>query len=137
MINYLHLLSEDPIKVEYNIYKRTWDETIIDLVNQHGFDLVLNGQKRRVTGKSNMLINPDKIAGKINIPVITAPIKRRLTRLYSIKIPITDFLPVRKLMYGVYIASVYETSIKLLAIENKKTKGQSKVLHGKSLQADH
>lgn len=67
-----------------------------------------------------MLLNPDTIALKTNIPVITVPANRRLTRLFSIVIPITDFLPTRKLMYGVYIASTYDTVVKLLGIESEK-----------------
>ncbi|MEO6546705.1 MAG: universal stress protein [Ferruginibacter sp.] len=122
LLNYIHLISADPISVDYKILYGTWDEAIIDFVNQNSFDLVLIGQKRNIIGNRNMLVDPNKVAAKTNIAVITVPDNRRLTRLYSIVIPITDFLPVRKLMYGVYIASVFETTIKLLGIENKKTK---------------
>src|SRR6188474_2417445 len=43
--NYIRLLSDGPIKVEYKILIGTWDDMIIDLVNQYKFDLLLIGQK--------------------------------------------------------------------------------------------
>lgn len=115
------LLSANKIKTDHLVIRGTWDEVIIEMVNQHQFDLVLIGQKGRIFRKRKMMLNPDKIAAKSNIPVITIPSNRRFTRLLSIVIPITDFLPVRKLIYGVYIASKYNTTIKLLGIENEKT----------------
>lgn len=116
------LLSGNAVKVTTGIVKGTWDEAIIDLVNEKKFDLVLIGQRGGGLRKRKMMLNPDKIAAKTNIPVLTVPTNRRLTRLYSIVIPITDFLPVRKIMYGEYIASRYDTTVKLLGVENKKTK---------------
>lgn len=125
--NYVHSFAGDSIKVECSIKQGTWDEVIIDFVNENKSDLVLIGQKSRTFRKRQMLINPDRIAAKANIPVITVPSNKRITKLYSIVIPITDFLPVRKLMYGVYIASSYDTTLKLLGIENDKT--HEKVQH--------
>jgi nucleotide-binding universal stress UspA family protein len=122
LCNNIHSGSGDSIEVAYSVLKGSWDETIIDLVNQIKFDLVLIGQKAKFAGIRNMRINPDILAEKTNIPVITAPSNKRLTKLYSIVIPITDFLPVRKLMYGVYIAANNDTTLKLLGVENEKTK---------------
>lgn len=127
MINTISLLTANSVKAEFTILQGTWDEAIIDFTTQNNFDLVLIGQKENFLRKRNMQINPDKIAAKANIPVITVPSNRRLTKLISIVIPITDFLPVRKLMYGVYIASSYDTTVKLLGIENEKT--HDKVQH--------
>lgn len=122
LVTYAQTLSQNRIQTDYCIVSGTWDEVIIDLINQQRFDLVLIGQKGKVFRKRKMVINPDKIAVKANVPVITIPANRKLTKLYSIVIPITDFLPVRKLIYGIYIASKYNTTIKLLGIENVKTK---------------
>lgn len=122
LCNHAMFLGENSIKISCSVIKGTWDESIIELVNEHQFDLVLIGQKSRGLRKRKMMLNPDKIAAQSNVPVITVPGNRRIVRLYSIVIPITDFLPERKLMYGVYIASRYDTTIKLLGIENEKTK---------------
>ena len=40
-----------------------------------------------------MLLNPDKIAEATRVPIITIPANHRMTKLYSILIPITDFFP--------------------------------------------
>ena len=45
-----------------------------------------------------------------------------MTKLYSILIPVTDFLPIKELAYGVYVASGNNTTIKLLGIESNETK---------------
>lgn len=127
LINTVKLLNGDSIKVEYSILQGTWDEAIIEFTNHNDFDLVLIGQKESRLIKRKMFINPDKVAASANVPVITVPSNKRLIKLFSIVIPITDFLPVRKLMYGVYIASSYDTTVKLLGIENDNT--HSKVQH--------
>ncbi|MGB4845362.1 MAG: universal stress protein [Ferruginibacter sp.] len=127
LINTVKLLNGNTVKVEYSILQGTWDEAIIDFTNHNDYDLVLVGQKESLLQKRKMIINPDKIAAKANIPVITVPSNRRITKLYTIVIPITDFLPVRKLMYGVYIANGFDTTIKLLGIENEKS--HDKVQH--------
>ena len=119
---YIQTMSKGNIKVDYSILRGSWDETIIYLVNERNVDLVMIGQEGRIIKKRKMQINPDKIAAKTNVPVLTVPSNRRMTRLYSIVIPITDFLPVKKLLYGIYIASTYTTTVKLLGIETKATK---------------
>jgi len=119
---YAKRLAGHSVKIGFGVTEGTWNKTIIDLVNEQNFDLVLVGQKKKIMGNRNMLINPDKIAVNTNVPVITVPANRKIASLYSIVIPITDFLPVRKLMYGIYIAAGNNTSIKLLGIENEQTK---------------
>lgn len=115
------------LKMEYSILQGTWDEAIIDFAIHNDYDLVLVGQKESLLKKRSMFINPDKIAAKANIPVITVPSNKKIIKLLNILIPITDFLPVRKLMYGVYIANGFDTTIKLLGIENDKS--HEKVQH--------
>ncbi len=114
------LLNASQIKAE--IITGSWDEAIINYVLQHQIDLVLIGQKSAFSGKRKMLLNPDKIAERSNVPVMTVPANRRITKLLSIVIPVTQFLPVRKLMYGILMASTNNAKIKLLAVQNEKTK---------------
>lgn len=127
LVNTVKLLNGNHVKVEYSILQGTWDEAIIDFANHNDYDLVLVGQKESLLQKRKMIINPDKIAAKANIPVITVPSNKKITKLYNIVIPITDFLPVRKLMYGVYIANEFDSTIKLLGIENERS--HEKVQH--------
>lgn len=113
------------IATTYSVVKGSWDESVIDFANAHSFDLILIGQTGSFMRKRKMLLNPDKIASKTNAPVITIPSNRSITKLYSIVVPVTDFLPVRKLMYGVYIATNYNSTLKLLGIENPDTKNKA------------
>ena len=82
LINTVKLVNGEEVKIEYSILQGTWDEAIIDYANHHDYDLVLVGQKESLLQKRKMIINPDKIASKANIPVITVPSNRRITKLY-------------------------------------------------------
>ncbi len=84
-----------------------------------------------------MQLNADRIAEKTNIPVITIPLNRTLTGLSTIVIPITDFLPVRKLMYGVYMASGHATTLRLLGVKNKVSKEKVEKYLKRSYQLIH
>ncbi|MES2890829.1 MAG: universal stress protein [Bacteroidota bacterium] len=123
----INATTRHSVAIEYSIRSGTWDENIIHFVQQNQFDLVLIGQKIAITGKRRMKLNPDTIAAQSKIPVITVPANRSITKLNSIIIPVTDFLPVRKLMYGVYLASSYSATIRLLGVETSGT--QQKVMH--------
>lgn len=122
LVDQMHLSAGESISIQYGIMKGDWLSVIDELVAQHHFDLIIIGQKRKCSQKRTLLVNPDKLAEITNIPVITIPVNRRLTKLFAIVIPITDFLPVNKLMYGIYMASIYNTTIKLLGVANEKTK---------------
>lgn len=132
--NHLNFLSNSAVSVQYTIINGTWNQAIIDFVAENEIDLVLIGQKGRALSKRKMHLKPDVIAERANVPVITVPSNRRLTKLYSIVIPITDFLPVRKLMYGIYLAYEYDTTIKLLGVENDKTNEQVQYYLAKAKQ---
>ncbi|MEO6730768.1 MAG: universal stress protein [Ferruginibacter sp.] len=115
------------IDISYSVVQGAWNESVIDFANTLGFDLILINQPESAMRNRKMLLDPNIIASKTNAPVITVPTNRSITKLYSIVVPVTDFLPVRKLMYGVYIATNYNSIIKLLGIENPDTK--NKVMH--------
>jgi len=123
LVNQIHLSAGESINVQYGIIKGEWLSVIEDLVAHHHFDLV-----------RTLLVDPDKLAEITNIPVITIPVNRRLTKLFAIVIPVTDFLPVNKLMYGIYMASLYNTTIKLLGVENEKTKDKVQYYVQKAFQ---
>jgi nucleotide-binding universal stress UspA family protein len=115
---------EKSLKGKGSIYANSvrgqWNESLIEFINDRQIDVVLIGQQGHLFQKKRSLLNVNRIAEKTNIPVITVPENRRLTKLYSIIIPITDFLPVKKLLYGVYLAQHCEGTIKLLGIESDK-----------------
>lgn len=112
------------VNIRTAITEGEWEEVVAEAVSRHSIDLILMGQQERSLIKRGVRIDPDKIAGRTDTPVLTVPDNRRLTHLYSIVMPVTDFLPVRKLLYGIYIASQYTTTIKLLGIENDRTRNK-------------
>ena len=118
----IRIMSDFTLKVSYSLFKGLWEETLVDVVKFKNIDLILIGQTESAKSKRKMLLNPDDIAERTRVPVITIPANRRMTKLYSILIPVTDFLPVRKMLYGIHIASAYNTTITLLGIESHKTK---------------
>lgn len=99
----------------------TWNRSVIEYITEKNIDLVVTGQKSTLPGKRKISLNPDIIAERTMVPVITIPSNKRLTRLFSIVIPVTEFLPVKKLMYGIYLGSRHGTTIKLLAVEDEKS----------------
>lgn len=108
------------IDINHIVHYGEWTSSIIDIVNQLHIDMVLIGQKKIRKSKRSMFVDPNEIALKTNVAVITAPVNRRLTKLYSVAIPVTDFLPLRKIKYAVYMASTYHTTIKLVGIRNER-----------------
>ena len=109
-----------------HLQKGLWDESIIDFVLQNKIDLVMIGLQRKRLHKRKSLFNANRIAEKISAPVITVPENKRLVRLISVLIPITDFLPVKKLMYGVYVAQNDNATIRLLGVEDQNDNIQCK-----------
>ena len=109
------------VSVDSFVLQGSWNECIIQFANQNNVDVILIGQKGRVAGKRKLLLDPDIIAEQTNLPVITVPSNRRITKLLSVVIPVTEFLPVRKLMYGIFMAARNNATIKLLAVETTRT----------------
>lgn len=104
--------------VKWSIAVGSWHKVIHDCILRNKIDLVLIGIEAHSNGKRKLAFDLDKIALIANVPVIAVPSDRRLVRLNSIIIPVTDFFPVRKLLYGVYLAREYNSTIMLLGITN-------------------
>lgn len=121
-------------KVNYSVLSGKWEEVVLEFIRDYHIDLLMIGQKPKMFRKRRMLLNPDLIAEKSNIPVITIPANRRILKLYSIVIPITDFLPIRKLMYGIYMASKHNAKLKLLGIENEENSAKVRYYLQKAYQ---
>ena len=98
----------------------SWNDCMINYINKHQIDLVLVGQKNILSVLSSSKFNADFIASKTNVPVITIPYRKKITRLNTILIPVTDFLPVRKIMYGIYMATASNATLQLLQVKNRK-----------------
>ena len=112
--------------IHIHLQKGLWDEAIIDFAQNNKVDLVVIGLQNKGLHKRKSHFNANRIAEEINIPVITVPENRRLVRLISVVIPITDFLPVKKLMYGVYIAQSDNATVRLLGVQDENDPDQCK-----------
>ncbi|MBS1512618.1 MAG: universal stress protein [Bacteroidetes bacterium] len=115
---YIMELTGETIPVKNVFLTGAWHKAIDDCIIQNKIDLVLIGANAFIGGKRKLNLNPDKIAAAANIPVVIVPEDRKLVGLHSIVIPVTDFLPVRKLIYAVYLAKEYHSTIILLGIMN-------------------
>lgn len=122
---YKDQLNNDRL-IYIHLQKGFWDESIINFVLYTKIDLILIGQG---LNKGRTIFNVNKIAEEVNIPVITIPVNKRLVKLISVVIPVTDFLPVKKLMYGVYIAQNDNATIRLLGVEAQNDHEQSRKVH--------
>lgn len=112
--------APSPVSVSTSIVWGQWDDAVIEYVRNHSIDCVMVGQRSRFKRKRHMLLNPDKIADATNVPVITLPVNKKMIGIKSIVIPVTDFFPIRKLLYGLYIATQNDASIELLAVEQEQ-----------------
>jgi len=92
---------------------------IVDCANMLKPDLIVIGKQnnhRHWPFFADIL--PDIIAKKSNCPVLTVKPGSVETRTKVIVIPIRDFLPERKLEWGVMLAKRYKAQVHLLAIQD-------------------
>lgn len=114
------------LKIFVRVEKGNRNDVAIDYIMQNKIDLVLEGMQTGSIHRSKMTLDINRIAGKTNAAVITIPEDRRIVHLYSIVIPVTDFIPLRKLMYGIYLARHYKTTIHLLGVTHEQDAEYSK-----------
>jgi nucleotide-binding universal stress UspA family protein len=98
------------------------NEVVIDFVHSHAIDLVVINRERGLFAGKKAWLNPGRISEKTSVPVMAVSPDRDMAHLHSIIIPVTDFLPVRKLMYGIYLSAGPLSTIKLLGVSNTHTK---------------
>lgn len=119
LCNNIPLKLKDASGAQYTILKGNWDEVIINLVKENNFDLIIIDRASLFLFSKKIVINPDKISQATGMPIISIPSEKRPSKLGTIVIPVTNFLPLRKLIYGIYLAQAGNTKLKLVAIENK------------------
>lgn len=107
------------LKVKTHVLKgRNVQRLILDCANMLKPDLIIIGkQNSRRRWPILQRLSPDAIAKKSNCPVLTVKPGSLETRTRVIVIPIRDFLPERKLEWGVLLAKRYKAQIHLLAIQ--------------------
>lgn len=123
----------DGLKIFTCIEKGNRNEAAINYIVRNKIDLVLETVYSGSIKQNKLSLDVNRIAEKTAAAVITVPEDRRIYHLYSILIPVTDFIPLRKLMYGIYLARYYKTTIHLLGITREQdieyTQRVQKYLH--------
>lgn len=115
----------DGLKVFSSFEKGNRNDIAVNYILHHKIDVVLATVFTRKMKRNKLRLDVNRIAGKTAAAVITVPEERRISHLYSIVIPVTDFIPLRKLMYGIYLARFYKTTIHLLGITHKQDQDYS------------
>lgn len=95
------------------------NEVAIDYILSNKIDLVVDTIDPGYFKKKPSGFDVNLIAGKTSAAVITVPEGRLIHRLYSIVIPVTDSIPLKKLMYGIYMARYYNITFHLLGITHE------------------
>ncbi|MBS1919381.1 MAG: universal stress protein [Bacteroidetes bacterium] len=109
------------------------NEIAIKYIIQNKIDLVLGMIRPQRIKWNTLCFDATRIVEKTSAAVITLPENRHIARLYSIVIPVTDFIPLRKLMYGIYLTRYYNITFHLLGItrelDSEFTERVQKYLH--------
>lgn len=80
-------------------------------------DLVVLGKDRRpFRSKWFRDVSVDKLAKKLNCPVLTLQSRLKLNKIRNIVMPVGAFLPVRKLAFATYLAKKYNSGLHLVAL---------------------
>ena len=111
--------SHADLKVKTHVLKgHNVQRLIVDCASMLKPDLIIFGkQNNRRRWPYFSHISPGAIAKKSNCPVLTVKPGSLDSRTKVIVIPIRDFLPERKLEWGVLLAKRYKAQIHLLAIQ--------------------
>jgi nucleotide-binding universal stress UspA family protein len=113
-------IDHPAIKVKTHVLRgHSVQRLILDCAEMLKPDLIIIGkQNNRRRWSIFPRISPDSIAKKSNCPVLTIKPGSAESRTRVIVIPIRDFLPERKLEWGVMLARRYKAQIHLLAIQD-------------------
>ncbi|HVT86640.1 MAG TPA: universal stress protein [Chitinophagaceae bacterium] len=114
--NYLN----DGLKISIYAQKGNRNDVAINYIVRNKIDLVLETVYSCNIKQNKLNLDVNRIAEKTTAAVITIPEDRGINHLCSIVIPVTDFIPLRKLMYGIYLARYYKTTIHLLGITSEQ-----------------
>ncbi|MFN8253219.1 MAG: universal stress protein [Ferruginibacter sp.] len=115
-----HNTRLSPNNVQVVVQAGEWGDCMVNYISKHQVDLVMMGQDNTLPLLRAEKINADAIASSTHIPVISIPSGKMIARPKTIIIPVTDFLPVRKIMYGIYMATASNATLQLLQVKNEQ-----------------
>jgi len=101
-----------------------WNESVIEKAGSGHFDLIIMEEVGWISYYRHK-IKPETIAQETNIATLTIPLNWQFIRPKNIIIPVSNFLPLRKLIYGIYMASQYNAKIKLVGTDEIENEGEA------------
>jgi len=119
-------------EIKTHVLKGAVQKMIIECANMLAPDIIVIGKQNqrrrwalpwvlqavlRCIPSNTTKVSPDTLARKTNSPVLTAKPGSIDSRTRVIVIPIRDFLPQRKLEWGILLARRYRAQVHLLAIQ--------------------
>lgn len=126
LVNKYHDQLRNGLKIIVHSENGNTNDVAIDYIVQNHIDLVWDVVPASMLRPGKSHFDANKIASRTNVAVITIPEYRKLNHLYLMVIPVTDFMPLKKLMYCIYLAQHFNTTIHLLGITDKENYTETK-----------
>lgn len=96
------------------------ERTIRNFTMRHEIDMVVITHRRRFAwSKWLNRININRLARKMQCPVLNIPETAHLQQIRNIVLPVTNVLPLRKIMFASYIAQYHDARIHLVALKEE------------------
>ncbi|MBC6492822.1 universal stress protein [Flavihumibacter stibioxidans] len=96
------------------------EKEVRDFTLRHDIDMVILMQYRRFAwSKLLNRININRLARKIKCPVLNLPAAGNIHHIRNIVLPITNVLPLRKIMFAAYLARYHNASIHLVSLQEE------------------
>lgn len=97
------------------------EKQIREYALRHHIDLVVLTHHRPYPwSKLLTRINIDKLARRVQCPVLNMPDPESLRFIHNIVLPVTNALPLRKIMFASYLAKYQDARIHLVALQEDK-----------------
>ena len=121
----------DGLLMNYSVQIGSWQAIVKDIIIAQHIDLlVLPGQSRSLFEKWNGYLDVNKLSQQTKCPVLSVTSDFRISKLHDIVVPVSDFLPIRKLTAATYLARKFNGVVHLLGqTDEVYTKGLKKSRH--------
>jgi hypothetical protein len=118
--DYLHQLKNG-LLIYSQCLRGPVEKLVRDYVNRYPIDLLILMQHTPFAWTNwRTRINIDRLAGKIKCPVLNLPKAESIQAFRNIVIPITESLPLRKILFATYLARYHNAGIHLVALESNQ-----------------
>ncbi|HEY8397364.1 MAG TPA: universal stress protein [Flavihumibacter sp.] len=106
--------------IHSHVLEGAMERTIRNFALQQDIDLTILTLRHRYAWSAWMnKINIARLARKIECPVLNIPRAMQIQQIRNIVLPVTDMLPLRKIMFASYIAKYHKARIHLVALQNE------------------